>query len=343
MIERGTGNLLEADVEALVNTVNTVGVMGKGIALQFKKAFPANFAAYAKACEAGKVQPGRMFTFDLGRLSNPRYIINFPTKRDWKHKSRLKDIEAGLVALVEDIKRLGISSIALPPLGCGNGGLDWSEVRPRIEAALATVPDVRVLLFAPSGAPEATTMPIKTKRPAMTPGRAAVVAVMSRYAMAGYSLTLLEVQKLLYFLQESGETLTTLKFAKDRYGPYADTLRHALDKMDGHFIRGWGDGANKPETQLEVVPEAAAEAEAFLSSESATHERLSRVAELIEGFETPFGMEILSTVHWVATREMAASADDAVRLTHAWNARKATFSPDHIRSAWIALEQKGWL
>lgn len=343
MIERGTGNLLEADVEALVNTVNTVGVMGKGIALQFKKAFPANFAAYAKACEAGKVQPGRMFTVDLERLANPRYIINFPTKRDWKHKSRLVDIDAGLVALVAEIKRLRIRSIALPPLGCGNGGLDWSVVRPRIESAVAQVPDLRVVLFAPSGAPEAATMPNKTNRPSMTPGRAAVIAVMSRYAMAGYSLTLLEVQKLLYFLQEAGETLTTLKFAKDRYGPYADTLRHVLDKMDGHFIRGWGDGANKPETSLEIVPEAEAEAEAFLSGELQTQERLGRVSELIEGFETPYGMEILSTVHWVATREQAASADDAVRLTHAWNARKATFSPDHIRAAWEALAQKGWL
>jgi O-acetyl-ADP-ribose deacetylase (regulator of RNase III) len=343
MIERGTGNLLEADVDALVNTVNTVGVMGKGIALQFKKAFPENFTAYERACKAGDVQPGRMFTVDLHRLQSPRFIINFPTKRDWKHKSRLIDIEAGLVALVSEITRLGITSIAVPPLGCGNGGLDWADVRPRIEAALAAVPDVRVLLFAPKGAPDAAAMPIKTARPRMTSGRAAVIAVMSRYALAGYSLTLLEVQKLLYFLQEAGETLTTLKFAKDRYGPYADTLRHVLDKMDGHFIQGWGDGANKPETQLEVVPEAATEAEAFLGGESQTHERLSRVAELIEGFETPYGMEILSTVHWVATRENAASAEDAIRLTHAWSPRKALFAPDHIRAAWSALNQKGWI
>jgi len=343
MIEPGAGNLLEADADALVNTVNTVGVMGKGIALQFKKAFPENFAAYEKACKAGEVQPGRMFTVDLHRLQSPRFIINFPTKRDWKHKSRLADIESGLAALVEEIRRLKITSIAVPPLGCGNGGLDWSEVRPLIEAAFAVVPEVRVLLYAPTGAPEAAAMPIKTKRPPMTPGRAEVVAVMSRYAMAGYSLTLLEVQKLLYLLQEAGETLTTLKFAKDRYGPYADTLRHVMDKMDGHFIRGWGDGANKPETQLEVVPEAAAEAEDYLRGETGTHERLSRVAELIEGFETPYGMEVLSTVHWVATRENAASVAEAVRQTHAWNPRKATFAPDHIRAAWTALEQKGWL
>jgi O-acetyl-ADP-ribose deacetylase (regulator of RNase III) len=341
MIERGTGNLLEADVEALVNTVNTVGVMGKGIALQFKKAFPANFAAYAKACEAGSVQPGRMFTFDLGLLANPRYIINFPTKRDWKHKSRLADIEAGLVALVEDINRLGIRSIALPPLGCGNGGLDWSDVRPRIEAALAAVPDVRVLLFGPSGAPKATTMPIKTKRPAMTPGRAAVVAVMSRYAEVGYGLTLLEVQKLLYFLQTAGEDLK-LDFAKAEYGPYADTLRHVLSRMDGHFIRGWGDGANTPDTMLELMPDAVGEADEFLAQKAETLDRLQRVNDLIEGFETPFGMELLSTVHWVTVHEGAAGAAQAVERTHRWNARKATFSAEHIAAAWSVLKKKGW-
>lgn len=342
MIEPGRGNLLAADVDALVNTVNTVGVMGKGIALQFKKAFPENFAAYEKACKAGLVRPGEMFTVDLHRLQCPRFIINFPTKRDWKHKSRLKDIESGLAALVADIKRLEISSIAVPPLGCGNGGLNWDDVRPLIETAFAAVPEVGVLLYAPKGAPEAAAMPIKTTRPDMTPGRAAVVAVMSQYAEVGYSLTLLEVQKLLYFLQSAGENLK-LEFAKAEYGPYADTLRHVLSRMDGHFIRGWGDGANTPETPLELVPDAVEEADAFLMPREQTHTRLRRVGDLIEGFETPFGMELLSTVHWVAAREGAADAAQAVEYTHRWNPRKATFPQEHIRAAWDALKAKGWL
>ncbi|MBX3376893.1 MAG: macro domain-containing protein [Phycisphaeraceae bacterium] len=346
MIEPGKDNLLEANVEALVNTVNTVGVMGKGIALQFKKAFPENFEVYARACEAGEVQPGKMLTVDLNRLTNPRFIINFPTKRDWKHKARLKDIEAGLPALIEEVRRLQITSIAVPPLGCGNGGLDWREVRPLIETAFAEVPEVRVLLFAPKGAPEATAMPINTQRPNMTPGRAAVVAVMSRYAVVGYSLTLLEVQKLLYFLQEAGEDLK-MPFAKAAYGPYADTLRHVLDKMDGHFIRGWGDGANKPETPLEVVPEAVDEAEAFLGAQSATHQRLERVAELIEGFETPYGMELLSSVHWVAQHEDLAARTDAAKAAaavSAWNERKRQmFQAEHVELAWGRLKERGWI
>ncbi|MCH7871629.1 MAG: macro domain-containing protein, partial [Planctomycetes bacterium] len=168
MIEDAAENLLEAEVEALVNTVNCVGQMGKGIALQFKQAFPANFKAYARAVKAGEVVPGRMFIFETGMMVNPRYIINFPTKRHWRGKSRIEDIEAGLAALVSDLQRLGIRSIAVPPLGCGNGGLEWSVVRPMIEAALAAVPDVRVLLFAPRGAPDAKAMPVRTERPNMT-------------------------------------------------------------------------------------------------------------------------------------------------------------------------------
>ena len=137
MIEHTQGNLLSADAEALVNTVNCVGYMGKGIALQFKQAFPGNFKAYQRACKAEEVQPGRMFVFETGGLVNPRYIINFPTKRHWRGNSRMADIESGLEDLVAAVRRLGIRSIAIPPLGSGLGGLDWQQVRPRIEAAFA--------------------------------------------------------------------------------------------------------------------------------------------------------------------------------------------------------------
>ena len=151
MIEIGEGNLLEADVEALVNTVNCVGVMGKGIALQFKQAFPENYRAYARACRDGEVEPGRMFVFHTGLMTNPRMIINFPTKRHWRGRSCMEDIESGLAALVEVLCTSGVRSIGIPPLGCGNGGLAWSEVCPRIECALEQAPDVRAVLFSPRG------------------------------------------------------------------------------------------------------------------------------------------------------------------------------------------------
>jgi O-acetyl-ADP-ribose deacetylase (regulator of RNase III) len=153
MLELHHGDILAADAEALVNPVNCVGVMGAGLALQFKRAFPQNFAAYETACAAGQLQPGTMLVHATGALSGPRWIVNFPTKRHWREVSRLEDVEAGLLALADEVKRRGIRSIAVPALGCGLGGLKWEDVRPRIEGAFATQPEVRVLLFEPAAAP----------------------------------------------------------------------------------------------------------------------------------------------------------------------------------------------
>ncbi|MEP0797354.1 macro domain-containing protein [Trichocoleus sp. DQ-A3] len=147
MLEFKQGNLLEEDAEALINAVNCVGVMGKGIALLFKQAFPENFQQYKKACDAKEVQPGRMFTVPTGKLFNPKYIINFPTKPHWREKSKIEDIQTGLKTLVAEVQQLGISSIAIPALGCGNGGLDWLEVKPLIELAFAELPEVKAIVF----------------------------------------------------------------------------------------------------------------------------------------------------------------------------------------------------
>jgi len=165
MIYRAEGDLLGTNAEALVNTVNTVGVMGKGIALQFKQAYPDNYSAYEAACRRGEVELGKMFVFHRHTSNNPRLIINFPTKKHWREKSRIKDIESGLRSLIDVVKREGIKSIAVPPLGCGNGGLDWSDVHPLIEQAFSHVPDVTVQLFDPDGAPRSDEMRVATKRP----------------------------------------------------------------------------------------------------------------------------------------------------------------------------------
>ena len=166
MIEHVTGNLLEARADALVNTVNCVGVMGKGIALQFRQAFPSMYEAYRAAAKAGEVRPGSMHVFDLRSLVPPRYVINFPTRRHWRGKSRIEDIEAGLADLDQTVRRLDIRSVAVPPLGAGAGGLAWSLVRSRIGRTLAALDDVRVLVYEPRGAPPAEERPIRTKRPA---------------------------------------------------------------------------------------------------------------------------------------------------------------------------------
>ena len=239
MFELTKGNLLEASAEALVNTVNTAGIMGKGIALQFKQAYPQMFRAYERACQAGEVKLGKVQVFDLGGLvGGPRWIINFPTKGHWRAGSRMADIETGLQDLVATIKRLHIRSIAVPPLGCGNGGLDWNEVRPRIESAFVELPEVRVLVFAPGGAPEASTMPNRTERPKMTMGQAALIALMDRYlkGLLDPFVSLLEIHKLMYFLQAAGQPLRLQYEAKD-FGPYAKNLRQVLIRLEKHYTQ----------------------------------------------------------------------------------------------------------
>lgn len=348
MIEFAKGNLLDADVQALVNTVNTVGIMGKGIALQFKKAFPENFAAYAKACERHEVQIGRMFVHHLGQLTNPRFIINFPTKQHWRGRSKLEDIEAGLQSLVTDVRSLHIESLALPPLGCGQGGLAWEDVCPLIIKAFKDLPSVRVAVYAPGSTPVADTMPNRTKRPNMTIGRATILGLMQSYCEPGYDypVTVLEIQKLAYFQQSAGEPLK-LNFEKGPFGPYADELRHVLNHIEGHFIQGFGDGQNKPDTAIKLLEGATEEADQFLKKHAATRARFERVGKLIEGFETPFGMELLSSVHWIAAQENAAAKTDlnvAIAGVHGWNERKKrTMHPDHIRSAWQRLREQGWI
>ena len=343
MIEDAHGNLLQADAEALVNTVNTVGYMGKGIALQFKQAFPENFQAYSKAVRHGEVRPGQVLTVPTGLVTNPRYIINFPTKRHWRGRSRMEDIESGLRALVEEIRRLGLRSIAVPPLGCGNGGLDWRDVRPRIVQALEPLSETRVMLFAPRGAPAPSEMPVRTRRPVMTPARALLVKVMQQYLGLAYRLTLLEIQKLAYFLQEAGEPMR-LRYEAGHYGPYAANLNNALERIEGHLIRGYGD-SQKPDVEIGLLSGAAEEADAFLVSSADSRVRLGRVSELIEGFETPYGMELLSSVHWVATHGTKVhTATDAVRAVQAWNERKRRmFAEAHLLTAWQQLQELGWI
>lgn len=344
MIELTSGDILKDDSDAIVNTVNCVGIMGRGIALQFKNAWPENFKAYKAACDREEVQPGRMFIYDTEQLAAPRYIINFPTKRHWKGKSRMQDIDAGLEALVRDVARLGIRSIAIPPLGSGLGGLEWDEVRPRIEAAMQALPDVRVRIYEPKGAPQADKMQHSREVPRMTAGRAALVELMKRYVqgLLDPAISLLEVHKLMYFMQVAGEPLR-LNYVKAQYGPYAENLRHVLQKIEGHMVAGYADGGDDPTKPLTVVPGAIEEAEAFLGEHVDTRARFDRVGDLVEGFETPFGLELLSTVHWLVSHGGAVTTvDDVIQETHAWNDRKKQFTPRQIGIAMNVLEAKGW-
>jgi hypothetical protein len=180
--------------------------------------------------------------------------------------------------------------------------------------------------------------------PALDTGKAALVLLVHRYlgGLMDPFVTLLEVHKLMYFVQEAGEPLR-LQFAKDLYGPYAENLRHVLNAVEGHLVSGDADGGDAPDKQIELVPGAVRDAEAFLADRPQTVARFDRVGKLVAGFETPFGLELLATVHWVATREGAASVEDAVTKVYAWNERKKRFSRRQIGIAFETLRAKGWL
>lgn len=309
MIRFAKGNLLDSRVDALVNTVNTVGIMGKGIALMFKEAFPANFREYEAACRQGAVWTGKMFITERpAMLGAPRWIINFPTKQHWRGKARLEWIEAGLEDLRRVIVEKNIRTVALPPLGCGNGGLDWRMVRPLIETALSNLPDVDIVVYEPTAEYQNVAKPAGVEK--LTPARALIAELIRRYWILGIECSLLEIQKLAWFLEReivaSGlRNELDLQFVAHRYGPYADRLKHLLDYLDGSYLRAdirIPDA--KPGDVIAFNDSKKDHVAAYLKSEASQYlPALERVSNRIEGFESPLGMELLATVDWLIARE----------------------------------------
>jgi O-acetyl-ADP-ribose deacetylase (regulator of RNase III) len=283
-------------------------------------------------------------------------VINFPTKRHWRGRARIADIEKGLRALVSVVRERKLSSLAVPALGCGNGGLNWAEVKPLIVSAFDEVPEVEVILFPPAGAPDPRQMPVATERPDMTRGRAALIALIAGYAAraraerveASDGASLLEIQKLMYLLQVLGQPMR-LSFAKGRYGPYAENLNHQLQKLEGHFVRGYGD-RSQPVLDFEpitLMPGAADTAATWLDQQrddlSIT---VAKVLELVDGFASPYGLELLTTVHWVAQQELPSSRSSGalVSAVQDWSRRKAAiFTETHVRAALNRLTERGLL
>lgn len=334
-------------MSALVNTVNTEGVMGKGIALQFKKLYPEMYKYYVAACKNGDVQLGQVHIYHASSIGDgPEWIINFPTKGKWRAKSKIIDIEIGLDSLIHEITRLNIKSIAIPPLGCGNGGLDWTDVKPLIERKFASIPEVDVLLFEPTGAPDAKDMPTNTSKPKLTVAMATLIMMMAKYreALMDPFVTVLEAQKLMYFLQESGENLR-LNYQKHYYGPYAINLRHVLNRMERHYIEGFGDGDDKPTKPLFLLAGATEDSAELLKTHDVVVERMERVRKLIDGYEDTYGMELLSSVHWVMCHSPGAveSVGVTVNEVKRWSLRKSeTMKAAHIEKAWERLKSYNW-
>lgn len=303
------GNLLDAKAEALVNTVNTVGVMGKGIALMFKEAFPKNFLTYENACEHRQVKVGKMFVTESGTFSGPRWIINFPTKKHWRQPSKLEWIIEGLGDLRRVILEHQIHSVALPPLGAGNGGLDWSEVRPEVERILGDLEGVEILVFEPTA--KYQNVAKRTGVEQLTPARALMAEMIRRYWVLGIECTYLEVQKLGWFLERTIHSLgiadpLDFQFKADKYGPFSDRLRHMLNALDGTYLhcdKRLSDAG--PSDTIWFDEERRRRLDLYLQQE--TSEPLRKVLDLtakrIDGFESPMGMELLATVDWLIEKE----------------------------------------
>ena len=309
MIEYTQGNLLEADTDALVNTVNTVGVMGKGIALMFKERFAKNMNEYAKACKAKEVRTGEMYITETGELMGPRWIVNFPTKQHWRSPSKMEWIVDGIQDLRRFIQENEVSSVAIPPLGAGNGGLPWDAVRQEIEKGLSDLDNVQILIYQPTSKYQnvAKKQGVKT----LTPARALIAELIRRYWVLGMECSLLEIQKLAWFLdrainKEAINNPLDLRFEAHKFGPYSDRLRHLLENLDGSYLHC--DKRIADADPLEVIWFDDSKKEylqTYLKNKEAKPyaEVLEHTAKLIDGFESPFGMELLSTVDWLIQEE----------------------------------------
>jgi O-acetyl-ADP-ribose deacetylase (regulator of RNase III) len=294
--------------------------MGKGIALMFKDAFPENTAAYQAAARRKDIHVGSMFVTERKELfDGPRWIINFPTKKHWRHPSRMEWIEQGLVDLKRVIETLEIHSIAIPPLGSGNGGLAWRDVRIRIVHVLESLHDVEIIIYEPTNKYQNVSKRSGVEK--LTPARAMVAELVRRYAMLGFECSLLEIQKLAYFLERRIivrhlENQLDLRFQAHRYGPYSPRLTHLLEGLDGSYFHCGKRLADAEPSDVIWFDEGKKDkVGAYLASgEAKTYrEALEDVATLIDGFESPLGMELLATIDWLIHHEHIDPTTQALR------------------------------
>jgi len=356
MIKYTSGNLLEADAEALVNTVNTVGVMGKGIALMFKERYTKNMEEYVRACKAKQVHTGKVFVTETGELMGPKWVVNFPTKQHWRSPSKIEWIDQGLDDLKYFITTNKIKSIAIPPLGAGNGGLDWHVVRQHIEKVLADLEGVEILVYEPTR--QYQNVAKKKGVEKLTPARALIAEMVRRYWVLGMECSLLEIQKLAWFLErviEKSESKNPLKleFTSNNYGPYADKLRHVIDALDGSYLKSEKRIADSSPFDVIWFDDNKKErVNSYLNAEGKDYiAALEFTAEVIDGFESPFGMELLATVDWLIQKEKCEPTVSAIEQgLRNWSAGKKwadrklkIFDQRTIEIALERLKQKNFI
>ena len=328
MINYIVGNLFESKAEALVNTVNTVGIMGKGIALQFKKLFPNNFKIYKEFCNKEEFDIGQLIVSeDQNTITGKKIIINFPTKRHWKSSSKYEYIELGLDELIKVIKKRKINSIAIPPLGSGNGGLQWFKVKKIIENKLRDLEDCEIYVYEPNSEVKEI---LNKERVKLTPARGMLLYMLFELVKNGEFVSEFASEKICYFLQRfGGEKYFNLKYSPNFYGPYSGKVKHVLNYLNGSYIMGYGGKDKKPFEQLSLLIESKPQVFDYIESDSELKKIVSDTSEFLKGFYSSFGLELLSTVDFIANSNHDSSKEFIKNELNNWNNRKNTlFSSD---------------
>ena len=304
MIYFTKGDLLESKAQALVNTVNTVGVMGKGIALQFKEHFPQNYELYRSACKSNHVKIGEMFTTVEHTLNGSKIIINFPTKTTWRRPSEYPYIEMGLKSLHEEIINRNIKSIAIPPLGSHNGGLDWSIIKTMMISALSDL-DCDVIIYEPS---DKIIEKLKRERIKLTPASSMLLDVLCDMVAYGEFISVFAAEKIVYFLQRFGaDDIYQIKFIKYYYGPYSKgRIGHALYHLNGSYIKGMGGMEAKPFDQIWLLPDTMKTIEEYMADEKNKEFKViaDKTKGFLRGYYSAYSLELLATVDFILNDDL---------------------------------------
>lgn len=320
MIKYITGNILDSNAQALVNTVNTVGVMGKGIALQFKKAYPNNFKAYHQAYKNQELEIGKLFvTTDRNVNFGEKVIINFPTKKDWRKPSEYEYIEKGLQDLLGIIEKYNLKSIAIPPLGAGNGGLEWEKVKKIINSYLENV-NVEILVYEPTNLIKEK---LKKERVKLTNARALLLYVLYDLVKNGEYVSEFSSEKVAYFLQRFGaKKYFKLTFLPNFYGPYSGKVRFVLNALNGSYIMGYSDMNKKPFEPLTLIADGYDEVSSYIESNPELNQIAARTIEFLNGFYSDFALELLSSIDFIAQEEKSLDKVIISKKLEEWSDRK---------------------
>jgi O-acetyl-ADP-ribose deacetylase (regulator of RNase III) len=330
MLKYITGNILESNAQALINTVNTVGVMGKGIALQFRKAYPNNYKAYAEACKREEIKVGELFVFrDSNFDSGEKIVINFPTKKDWRKPSEYIYIENGLDDLIRVIEENKIRSIAIPPLGAGNGGLEWEKVKKIIEQKLNHL-QIDIYVYEPTSQIKEY---LKNERVKLTDARALLLYILYDLVRNGEYVSEFSSEKICYFLQRfGGKKYFKLEFSPNFYGPYSGKVRFVLNALNGSYIMGYSDMNKKPFEPLTLVADGYQLVKSHVESNSELVDITAKTIAFLNGFYSDFALELLSSIDYIIGEQKTFDKQTVTQKLEEWNDRKRSLfsNPKYI-------------